>query len=166
MSDSGSPASPTDAPGSLAEPVYRDRMTPTIGIWVAAASFAMLFGVAALIAGVGPGVGTFVVVFGLEAAFLISTAPRVEVADGMFVAGGARIPVSLLGPAQALDAEAWHRAIGLELDPRAFLCMRGWVRTGVRVPLQDPNDPTPYWLVASARPTQLVAALATARHPA
>jgi hypothetical protein len=166
MSDSGSPASPTDVPGVTAAPAFRDRMTPTVGVWTAAASFALLFGLAALIGGVGPGLGAFALVFALEASFLISTSPRVEVADGMFVAGGARIPVSLLGEAEVLDAAAWRRVIGPEIDPRAFLCMRGWVKAGVRVPLHDPDDPTPYWLVASARPAQLVAALEAARRSA
>jgi hypothetical protein len=166
MSDSGSPASPTDVPRAIAAPVFRERMTPTLGIWAATAFFALLFGLAALIGGLLPGVGAFALVFALEAAFLVSTAPRVEVADGMFVAGGARIPVSLLGEAQALDAAAWRQIIGPELDPRAFLCMRGWVKSGVRVSLHDPEDPTPYWLVASARPAQLVAALEAARRSA
>jgi hypothetical protein len=49
------------------------------------------------------------------------------------------------------------------LDGRAYLCLRGWISPVVRVELDDPDDPTPYWLVSTRRPAQLVAALAEGR---
>ena len=36
----------------------------------------------------------------------------------------------------------------------------------VRVPLTDPADPTPYWLVSTRHPARLVAALDAARSAA
>jgi hypothetical protein len=37
--------------------------------------------------------------------------------------------------------------------------MNFWVKTGVKVALQDKNDPTPYWLISSRKATELVKAL-------
>ncbi|WP_324650918.1 DUF3093 domain-containing protein [Georgenia sp. H159] len=101
---------------------------------------------------------------------LVATAPLVVVDLGepavgegpTFRAGNARIGVEHLGTAEVLDADAMRAAMGPEADARAYLCHRPWVRQAVRVAVVDPDDPTPYWLVASRRPTELAAALGRA----
>jgi len=100
-----------------------------------------------------------VVVLAIGAGVLVVRAPRVEVAGGVLRAGGAHIPVNLLGPAVALDATQTKAELGPRLDARAHLCLRGWIHTAVRVELRDPQDPTPYWLVSTRHPEQLAAAL-------
>ncbi len=60
----------------------------------------------------------------------------------------------------ALDATQTRAELGTRLDARAFLCQRGWIHTAVRVDLVDPLDPTPYWIVSTRHPDDLVAALA------
>jgi hypothetical protein len=55
-----------------------------------------------------------------------------------------------------------RQARGPGLDARAFLCLRGWVQTGARVRIDDPQDPTPYWLLSTRHPDRLAAALAAA----
>lgn len=37
------------------------------------------------------------------------------------------------------------------LNSLAFLAIRFWVRGGMKIVLNDPRDPTPYWLVSSRR---------------
>jgi hypothetical protein len=101
------------------------------------------------------GVGVLVV----GAVVLVGMAPRVEVRDGVLRAGGAHIPVHLLGDAVALDADATRAELGPRLDARAHLCLRGWIHSAVRVEVRDPQDPTPYWVVSTRRPAELVAAL-------
>jgi len=93
------------------------------------------------------------------AIILVVLAPRVEVRDGVFRAGGAHIPVDLLGPAVTLDADATRAELGPRLDARAHVCLRGWIHSAVRVEVDDPQDPTPYWVVSTRRPEALVAAL-------
>ncbi len=90
---------------------------------------------------------------------LLATTPTVAISGGVFTAGRARIPVDLLGRPEVLDADAMRHARGPGLDARAYLCLRGWVPTGVRVPVLDPRDPAPYWLVSSRRPAELAEAL-------
>jgi hypothetical protein len=93
------------------------------------------------------------------AGFVSYGAARVAVDAGRLRAGRAEIPVSLLGRAVALDAAASRRAAGVDADARAYLLLRPYVKGAVRVPVADPADPTPYWLVSSRRPERLVAAL-------
>jgi hypothetical protein len=91
---------------------------------------------------------------------LVGTSPVVEVRDGVLRAGRARVPVALLGEARAVTTpEAMREELGPRLDGRAYVCLRSWARTGVRVALEDPADPTPYWLVSTRRPAELAAAI-------
>jgi hypothetical protein len=48
---------------------------------------------------------------------------------------------------------------GPKLDARAWTLFRGYVRGVVKVEVQDPADPTPYWLVSVRNPSAVVAAL-------
>ena len=85
--------------------------------------------------------------------------PRVRVRDGELVAGGAHIPVALLRDPRPLTGTELRHALGPGLDARAYVCLRGWVHSAVRVDVDDPQDPTPYWIVSTRRPDELVAAL-------
>ncbi len=107
--------------------------------------------------------GTGVLVAMLAGLFVGYGAARVSVHDGVFRAGRARIPVGLVGEVTALDAQARHRLAGVDADARAYLLLRPYLRRAVRVDVDDPADPTPYWLVSTRRPAQLVAALSAAR---
>ncbi|CAM5779785.1 DUF3093 domain-containing protein [Cellulomonas persica] len=85
--------------------------------------------------------------------------PRVRVRGGELVAGRAHIPLDLLRAPRALAGAELREALGPGLDARAYVCLRGWVHSAVRVDVDDPQDPTPYWIVSTRRPDELVAAL-------
>ena len=87
----------------------------------------------------------------------------VAVGPAGFVAGRARLPLWAVGGITALDAAAARTARGPEADPRAFFLIRGYIRPMVRVVVDDPADPVPYWLVSTRHPDKLVAALSAAR---
>ncbi|GAA2156859.1 DUF3093 domain-containing protein [Kitasatospora kazusensis] len=91
---------------------------------------------------------------------------RIRVVQGSLVAGQARIPVSALGAAQPLtpsEAVAWR---GVKADPRAFMLLRSYVPTALRVEVSDPQDPTPYLYLSTRSPQRLAEALAEARQGA
>ena len=46
-----------------------------------------------------------------------------------------------------------------KLDPAAFVAHRAWIGPMVLAVLDDPDDPTPYWLVSTRHPDQVLAAL-------
>lgn len=163
MSSSAVP-SPDQAP-SQAAPGYDERLLPSPLVWLVAPavgaglwlSFSALHNMA----------GVVIALLGaaLVAALLYRASPQVQVrteANGQrrLHAGTARIEVGYLGRPEALDAAAMRLAMGPELRADAHVCHRPWVHTGVRVEVRDPDDPTPYWLVATRFPAQLSAALA------
>ena len=79
-----------------------------------------------------------------------------EIRDGEVRIRGAHIPLSEISGAVALDAATLRRVVGREGDPAAFISIRPWIGGGVQLWLDDPEDPTPYWIVSSRRPQQVV----------
>jgi hypothetical protein len=79
---------------------------------------------------------------------------------GHLQAGHARIEAAYLGSAEPLDAEATRRTAGVEADARAYLLLRPYLKRAVKVSIDDPADPAPYWLVATRHPESLAAAIA------
>ncbi|EON34343.1 hypothetical protein GTC6_02010 [Gordonia terrae C-6] len=69
------------------------------------------------------------------------------------------LPRSVVARGATVPASAKSAALGRQLDPAAYLVHRSWVKTMVLLVLDDPDDPTPYWLVSTRRPAELLAAL-------
>lgn len=91
---------------------------------------------------------------------------RIRVVAGSLVAGKARIPVEALGEALVLDpaeAVAWR---SYKADPRAFMLMRSYVPTALKIEVTDPADPTPYVYLSTRSPQRLAEALAAVRETA
>jgi hypothetical protein len=83
---------------------------------------------------------------------------KVEVREGELHVGDAHVPLELLGSVEVFTAKTKRKAMGPHLDPAAFVAHRGWVGPMVKVALDDPADPTPYWLF-SVRSADRLAAL-------
>jgi Protein of unknown function (DUF3093) len=91
---------------------------------------------------------------------------RVAVEDDAFVAGRARLPMWAVGDVTALDRDRARGARGAESDRRAYFLVRAYAPGAVRVTVDDPDDPVPYWYVSTRHPQQLAAALTAARNGA
>jgi len=161
--DRSAPDAPAPAPGGAG---FRERLWPGPLGWGGVVGFAAVLGAAfvpvdTLLALV---VAVLALLGGLAAAVL--TTPTVEVARGTLRAGTARIPVRLLAEPRVLDRAAMQVELGPALDARSFACLRSWIGTAVRVEVRDPQDPTPYWIVSTRRPDDLVAALGGVARPA
>jgi Protein of unknown function (DUF3093) len=150
-------------PGPTTHERTLERLWPSWSVWIFALVVAAGFGL--VVAPFGGAVMAIVsvVMVGVLGGLLVASTPTVGVDGDHFVAGKARIPVHFLGPPEALDADGMRRARGPELDARAYLCMRGWVGPGLRVPVTDPADPVPYWLVSSRRPHEIAEAITRGR---
>lgn len=74
-------------------------------------------------------------------------------------AGQAHLPASVVSRAAAIPRSAKSAALGRQLDPAAYVLHRTWVGPLALVVLDDPDDPTPYWLVSCRHPDRLLAAL-------
>lgn len=105
------------------------------------------------------------VVLGAVAAGLLLWLGRTEVrvvANGSEVelwAGQAHLPVSVVSRSAEIPPTAKSAALGRQLDPAAFVLHRGWVGPLVLLVLDDPDDPTPYWLVSARHPDRVLSAL-------
>jgi hypothetical protein len=86
---------------------------------------------------------------------------RVAVAGDELLVDDARLPVRFVAAAIPLDAAGRRELLGTAADPLAFVVQRPWVAGAVQVLLDDPADPTPYWLVSTRHPERLAAALRT-----
>lgn len=145
---------------------FRERLWPGPVGWLVAVGLGALVGLLLypISLGLAWGVGVAAVLLALVVA--VALTPRVEVSGGELRAGAAHVPLSLLGEATPLSGDALRAALGPEADARAYLCLRGWVHSAVRVELTDPGDPTPYWVISTRHPAALVAALTTSGHTA
>ncbi|MFF1685508.1 MULTISPECIES: DUF3093 domain-containing protein [unclassified Streptomyces] len=139
---------------------FEERLTAPRSWWlvslllgVACALILLPFGTLPLLGGL---------VGGTAAAAVVTSSygsVRIRVVADSLVAGDAKIPLSALGDAEILDAEqarAWrmHKA-----DPRAFMLLRSYVPTALRVEIVDPQDPTPYVYLSTRDPKALAKAL-------
>ncbi|GGR24411.1 DUF3093 domain-containing protein [Agromyces mediolanus] len=146
-------------------PVYREKLWPTPWIYIVSLllvpSSILVLAPVSMPAGIVTGIVLYLAVVGA----LSLTAPIVEVRDGRLRAGRAEIDLAHTGEAVAAEDAAARAERGTGLDARAFLVIRGWVQPVVRIPIVDPADPTPYWLVSSRRPKELAAAINGSRRP-
>ncbi|MFI6692150.1 DUF3093 domain-containing protein [Streptomyces sp. NPDC050433] len=143
---------------------YDERLTAPGSWWVITALVALSGGLILLPLGTVPMLGALIAT-GLLATLAVSSygSARIRVVAGSLVAGDARIPVAALGDAEVLageEARAWrmHKA-----DPRAFMLLRSYIPTALRVEITDPADPTPYVYLSTRRPRALAAALDAVR---
>lgn len=92
-------------------------------------------------------------------ALVAASRGRVRVTDGVLHVPGARVPLTHVGAVRALDVETTRRLTGPTADLRAHVVHRPWLRRAVQVRIEDPDDDTPYWLVATRTPEALATAL-------
>jgi len=74
-------------------------------------------------------------------------------------AGQAHLPVTVIARSAEVPRSAKSAALGRQLDPAAFVLHRAWVGPMILVVLDDPDDPTPYWLVSCRHPDRVLSAL-------
>jgi len=86
---------------------------------------------------------------------------RVTAGDGgvELWAGEAHLPVTAIARSAEIPPSAKSAALGRQLDPAAYVLHRAWVGPMILVILDDPDDPTPYWLVSCRHPERVLSAL-------
>ncbi|MFE9202997.1 DUF3093 domain-containing protein [Micromonospora sp. NPDC007230] len=91
---------------------------------------------------------------------------RVAVRDGELRVDDARLPVRYVADVVPLDAAGRREVLGVGSDPLAFVVQRPWIGGAVQVVLDDPADPTPFWVVSTRHPVELATAILAARDAA
>ena len=148
-------------PYSGAVESYRERLTVPASWWVVALIFGGTCGWLMVVAA-SPSLGVAAAIVGTVAAgALIWGYGSLTVcadARGLKV-GGAHLDAAHIGTVTPLDRAAFRTSLGPDTDARAWLRTRPYVDGGVRVDVNDPSDPVPYWLVSCRRPEAVAAAL-------
>ena len=71
----------------------------------------------------------------------------------------AHIESKYLGEVTILDSGAMRLLRTRDADPAAYLAIKFWAPTGIKIEVTDPRDPTPYWLITSKRGEEIAALL-------
>lgn len=140
-------------------PIYTEKLSVPLRWW-----FITGAGVAVGVAEIAGGFSWRVALIVLAAlaipmiALLLKVgATRLHVDAGGLHAGGRILPFDEMAAATVLDADETRRWLGPGADPAAHVVARGFVRRSVLVRPVDPA--TPYWLVSSRHPEELLGAL-------
>jgi hypothetical protein len=140
---------------------YREVMRPASWLYIAA-----ILIIPAIILVLAPinmlfGIILSVVVYGAIVIVMIVKAPSIELTETTLRVGKAQISRAELGAASAFSGVHAVEQRGTKLDGRAWLMFTGWVDPVVRIEINDPLDPVPYWLISTRHPEKFVAALRT-----
>ncbi|MFI1836316.1 DUF3093 domain-containing protein [Streptomyces olivaceoviridis] len=143
---------------------YEERLTAPRSWWLISVLVGVSFALILLPFGTLPLLGGLV--GGTAAAAVVASAygsPRIRLVGDSLIAGEAKIPVAALGEARVLDAEEARAWRTYKADTRAFLLLRAYIPTALRVEVTDQQDPTPYLYLSTREPEKLAAAIEAAR---
>jgi hypothetical protein len=138
---------------------FEERLYPSVGMYFAYALLAPMVMLVAAPFGwtLALSLGTVTLVGSLVLASVLS--PLVVVDENRLLAGKMSIPLGAIGSTVEITAENLRAELGPKLDARAQLLIRGDLRNAVKIEITDQNDPTPYLVISTRRPTELVSAL-------
>ena len=167
--------------------VYHERLRVPFSWWLIGLATMLLLATEVVAGFALPiAVAIYVVLVGLVALMFWSwSRPTVLVTETELRAGPACLPLAAVGEVSALDEAQTRSLRGPRADPAAFLMLRPYLRQAVYVEVATPGAETrvhrrlrgfslraetarpaldsPYWLVCTRHPAQLVAAINAAR---
>jgi len=91
----------------------------------------------------------------------IKTKLIITVTKGWLLVGPAAIERAYLKNFSPLAFTELAKTRGVDGDPAAFLQLRFWVNSAIKIELRDPKDETPYWLISTNRANDLAKLLNT-----
>ncbi|MET0353448.1 DUF3093 domain-containing protein [Plantibacter sp. MCCC 1A11337] len=142
---------------------YRETLWPSPWVIIALALVVPATMLVLAPVSLAAGIVGAVVLYGGCLALAFGTAPRIQVSESSLSVGKASIPLGFIGEVVVYTGTDATAQLRTKLDARAWLMIRGWVHSLVKVEIVDPADPTPYWLLSSRRPQALADAIASAR---
>jgi hypothetical protein len=142
-------------------PVYTERLRPSLWAWPAALMVDLIVGFEVLLGFERmPAWLPFAFLLPLTAAVLLWAGRiRVTVTADELRVDDARLPLTVISDVVALDAAGKREALGVGAHPLAFIIQRPWIGPAVQIVLDDPADPTPFWVISTRHPVELATAL-------
>lgn len=137
--------------------LYKERVLPSLSFYAATlfVPLALFF----IILPFSESVPAIVALSSVLSIFVISwlTAPLITLDTNNLRIGKTRIDKKFLGTATAVYKQDAFKERGSRLDIRAFTKFQVGIQQLVRVEINDEDDPTPYWLIATRNPEVLAA---------
>jgi hypothetical protein len=139
---------------------YREVISAPIWL-IAFVYFIFLSVVLSIWAALGdvPALLTFVALTIALAVIYQKTKLVIEIDSEELRVGPARIERKYIGQCENLEAPALKLVRGRDADPAAYLGIRFWQPTGIKMHVLDSRDSTPYWLITSKRGQEMTALL-------
>ena len=125
--------------------IYFMFLSLVIAVWAALGNFSALI--------------SLIVLTVALVAIALRSRSEVLVDENELFAGGAHIELKYLGEVQTLSRDQMRLLRTRDADPAAFLAIKFWISTGVKVTLNDQRDPTPYWLISCKKMEELTRTL-------
>ena len=79
-------------------------------------------------------------------------APTLSLSSKTLSIGNVKIPTQYVKAITVVEASAQQSEKGPKLNPSAYVRFQVGVKGLLKVELNDPKDPTPYWLISSRNP--------------
>lgn len=101
------------------------------------------------------GLGNNAALIGLISTLLISvfffqfSSLTIQVDKDYLHVGRAKIEKKYLGEIEVLDRARMQHLMRQGFDTRAFYAVRFWVKTGIKINIDDSRDPTLSWIISS-----------------
>ncbi len=121
--------------------IYFMFLSLVIAVWAALGNFSALI--------------TFIALTIALLVIAVMAKSEVRVNEDELVIGKAHIGVKYLADVEILDKNAMRLLRTRDADPAAFLAIKFWISTGVKITLKDQRDLTPYWLVSCKKGKEL-----------
>jgi hypothetical protein len=80
----------------------------------------------------------------------------IKITTNFLYVNNAKIELKYIKSTTALNKAEFRKLNGVAADPAAFLATNFWTQTGVKVEINDRNDPTPYWLISTNQAGEIV----------
>jgi hypothetical protein len=140
--------------------IFKEVLRPPI--WVLVFIYFLLLSLVIAIWAVFDGVATTYALFAATAAIVFIAfriRSTISITSEELRIDSAHIEIKYLGEVKVLDAQSMRLLRTRNADPAAYLAIKFWTPTGVKIEVKDPRDPTPYWLVTSKRGEEIAALL-------
>ena len=135
--------------------LYKERVLPTVYFYIASITLPLsLFLVALPFSEV---VSISLALASIPLVLVLSWlgSPLIALNEQTLSIGQASIETKYLGKAEVVSAQEAFLERGVRLDSRAFTKFQIGVKQLVKIEIQDKQDPTPYWLIATRNPEVL-----------
>jgi len=138
-----------------AKNLYKERVLPSIYFYIASITLPIsLFLVALPFSEL---VGISLALLSIPATLLFSWlgSPLICLSEQSLTIGNVAIDLKHVGKAEVINPASAFEERGVKLDSRAYTRFQIGVKQMVKIEIEDSQDPTPYWLVATRNPEVL-----------